>query len=81
MENEGRDLAAIVSADLMKMFEGMAKLCIQGAAEANDPTLNIIEKARKAHSRITLIIDDAMRGLGEVNQSMFVGGVMLGGER
>jgi len=60
------------------MFEGMAKLCLQGAAEANDPALNLIDKARKAHSRVTLIIDDAMRGLGEVNQTMFVGGVMLG---
>jgi hypothetical protein len=63
MENKGRDLTEIVSADLTKMFEGMAKLCLQGAAEANDSTLNIIEKARTAHSRVTLIIDDAMRGL------------------
>jgi len=30
------------------MFEGMAKLCLQGAAEADDSTLNVIEKAQKA---------------------------------
>jgi hypothetical protein len=48
-----RYLVAAVSADLGKMSEGIAKLALQGAAEANDSKLNIIEKARKAHSRVT----------------------------
>ena len=78
MSEEGKQLPEIVSDELRKMFEGIAKLAIQGAAEANDPSLDIIEKARKAHSRVTLIMDDAMRGLAELNESMFVGGVMAG---
>lgn len=65
-----------VSAEIRSMFEGIAKLALQGASEANDSSLNIMEKARKAHSRVTLIIDDAMRGLAQVNESMFVGGIM-----
>jgi hypothetical protein len=73
-------LATQVSAEIRKTFETVAKLAMQGAAEADDDSLNIVEKARKAHTRVTLIIDDAMRGLAEINNTMFVGGVMLGSE-
>ena len=61
------------------MFDSVAKLAIQGSSEANDENLNVIERARRAHSRVTLIIDEAMRGLGRVNEQMFVGGVLIGG--
>ena len=66
-------LVANVSDELRDMFEGIAKLALQGASEASDPALNVMDKARKAHSRVTLIVDDAMRGLAKVNETMFVG--------
>jgi hypothetical protein len=62
------------------MFEGIAKLALQGASEANDPALDIMDKARKAHSRVTLIVDDAMRGLAKVNETMFVGMAFVSAE-
>lgn len=67
-----------VVSELRKTFEAIAKLALQGSAEAADPSMNIIDKARKAHTRITLIIDDAMRGLAEVNEAMFAGAMMMG---
>ncbi|HWQ55744.1 MAG TPA: hypothetical protein VN442_18805 [Bryobacteraceae bacterium] len=80
MPTEAEYLPEIVSAELRKTFEGIAKLALQGAAEADDPAVNIIDKARKAHARVTLIIEDAMRGLAQVNESMFVGGIIAGVE-
>jgi hypothetical protein len=69
-----------VTHELRKTFEQVAKLALQGSAEAGDDSLNAVEKATKAHSRITLIIDDAMRGLGAVNELMFKVGVMIGAD-
>jgi hypothetical protein len=77
MTEDGKWLVTQVRAEIRKTFETVAKLALQGAAEADDDSLNVIEKARKAHSRVTLIIDDAMRGLAEVNECMFVGGIMV----
>jgi hypothetical protein len=76
-EGEGAALAFRVSGELRKMFEGIAKLALQGVTEADDPTLNIMEKTRRAHSRVTLVIDDAMRGLTNVNQSMLLRTLMV----
>lgn len=48
-------------------FETIAKTAHRGAAEADDPSLNILEAVSKAYQRVTLIVDDAMRGLRELN--------------
>ena len=76
MSPEGEHLSAKVSAELTKTFEDVAKLALQGAAEASDPMLNILDKARNAHSHAALIIDGMMRGLAQLNESMFVGAVI-----
>jgi hypothetical protein len=65
-----RQLRGDVTNQLRSTFETVAKLALQGSAEAGDESLNPIEKMRKAHSRITLIIDDAMRGLANAHESM-----------
>ena len=74
----GENLAGRVEVELRKRFEVIAKLALQGSAEAQDPSLNVLEKMRKAHSRITLIIDDAMRGLAEVSEALFAGAMIIG---
>ena len=74
----GKKLHDEVSADLRRTFEGIAKLALQGSAEVSDDSLNVVEKMRKAHTRVTLIVDDAMRGLAEAHESMFVSGIILG---
>jgi len=51
---------------------------LQGASEAQDPSLTPVQKMRMAHSRITLIIDDAMRGLADAHDIMFERGISLG---
>jgi hypothetical protein len=77
MSEDGTWFVTQVSAEIRKTFENVAKLALQGAAEADDNSLDVMQKARKAHSCVTLIIDDAMRGLAEVNERMFVGGIMV----
>ena len=77
MTEQGQYLVENVSAELRKMFEGIATLARHGAVEAEDPTLNIMDKARGAHARVALIMNDAMRGLADVNHSMFIGIVMV----
>ena len=77
---QGRKLVDEVTANLRSTFEGIAKLALQGSAEASDDSLNVIEKMRKAHTRVTLIVDDAMRGLAEAHASMFMSGILLGAE-
>jgi hypothetical protein len=79
MSEYAEALVSNVSDELRDMFEGIAKLALQGASEANDPALDVIDKARKAHSRVTLIVDDAMRGLAKVNETMFVGMAFVAG--
>ncbi len=71
-------LSKKVAEELSGTFDIIAKLAIQGSAEAADASLNVVDKVRKAHSRITLIIDDAMRGLANVTEAMFVSGILIG---
>jgi hypothetical protein len=67
-------LNATISEELGKTFERIAKLALQGVQEARDPALSIIEKGRKANSRVTQIINDVMRGLEKVTELMVKAG-------
>ena len=67
-----------VTEELRNTFEQIAKLALQGSAEANDGSLTVVQKMRKAHARVTLIIDDAMTGLATVSEIMLTSGVVIG---
>jgi hypothetical protein len=69
-----KELNATISEELRKTFERIAKLALQGVQEASDPALSIIEKGRKANSRVTQIINDVMRGLEKVTELMVKAG-------
>jgi hypothetical protein len=62
----------LLSKNLVETFDGIAKLAMRASAEFADTSndQNVLQKVQKAHSAITLIIDDAMRGLGEATQTL-----------
>ena len=43
-----------------------------------DGTLNAFDKIREAHTRITLLVDDAMRGLAAANDTLIDNMLLLG---
>jgi len=61
--NISRELSKKLSAT----FDEIAKIAIRASAEFSETTgdPDVPGKIQKAHSMVTLIIDDAMRGLGE----------------
>lgn len=69
-----RTVAKNLARKLCGTFNAVAKIAIQASAEfsesADDP--DVISKVEKAHSTVTLIIDDAMRGLGEATRYVAV---------
>ena len=67
-----------VSASLKKTFDLVAKTAMDGSSELQDPSLNPIERMRKAHSRVTLIVEDAMRGLADAHEVMYGEGISFG---
>jgi hypothetical protein len=67
-----------VSINLKKTFDLVAKTAMDGSSELQDPTLGPIERMRKAHSRVTLIVEDAMRGLADAHEAMYTGGISVG---
>jgi hypothetical protein len=62
----------LLSKNLIATFDEIAKLAIRASAEFSESQddQDILQKVRKAHSTVTLIIDDAMRGLGEATQTV-----------
>ena len=72
------DLSNRVSDELTKTFESIAKIAMQAAARSSDPKIAMIEKVRRAHSDLTLIVDEAMRGMNKatewaIGQAIFEG--------
>lgn len=80
LSDASKNLREKVSLELTKTFDTLAKLALQGSSESQDPSLEPTEKLRKAHSRITLIIDDAMSGLAKAHQAMYASFMALGFE-
>ncbi len=50
------------SEELCRSFEAIAKLAMQAAARSRDQSVHVAEKVRQAHSDLTLITEEAMRG-------------------
>jgi hypothetical protein len=53
---------------LCKTFDGIAKIAMRASSEFSTDAANnmsISERLKDAHAVITLIVDEAMRGLGE----------------
>jgi hypothetical protein len=71
------DIARIVSRKLSETFDAIAKDAMQAAAIARDPSVNWFEKLNDAHSRVTLIVEVAMRGLGEAHRLSFASAVII----
>jgi hypothetical protein len=67
-----------VSISLKKTFDLVAKTAMDGSSELQDPTLGPVERMRKAHSRVTLIVEDAMRGLADAHEVMYSEGIRFG---
>jgi len=62
------NIARGLSQQLSKTFDAIAKTAIRASAEFSEVPegeAEILPTIQKAHSLVTLIIDDAMRGLGE----------------
>ena len=60
-----------LSSDLAETFNQVAKLAMQASAEFSDGSndMKVLQKIQKAHRTVTLIMDDAMRGLNEATAS------------
>lgn len=69
-EQYAEQLKTAVPKQIRKTFHAIAKTAMQGSSEADDPSLNVFDKMRKAHACVTLIVDDAMRGLRELHEEM-----------
>ncbi len=69
-----------LSGDLAQTFNDVAKIAMKASAESSDDTndMKVLQKIQKAHSIITLIMDDAMRGLNKATTSALSFGVMSG---
>jgi hypothetical protein len=67
-----KDAAAKLADNLTRTFDGIAKLAMRASAEFSETQTdtNIVAKIQKAHSTITLIMDDAMRGLNDATTSV-----------
>jgi hypothetical protein len=63
--------ASELAANLTKTFDGIAKLAMRASAEFSETATetDIVTKIQKAHSTVTLIMDDAMRGLNAATVS------------
>jgi hypothetical protein len=68
-----QDAAGKLAENLTRTFDGIAKLAMRASAEFSEAKTdtNIVAKIQKAHSTITLIMDDAMRGLNDATTSVF----------
>ncbi|HEV1288004.1 MAG TPA: hypothetical protein VNU44_21950 [Bryobacteraceae bacterium] len=78
---ETRDrFEAKLSRDLAQTFDTVAKIAMRASAEFSEGASNmkVLQKIQKAHSVVTLIMDDAMRGLNEATSSALAFGVMTG---
>jgi hypothetical protein len=66
--------------ELAAMFDQVAKIAMRASAEFSDSStdLKVLQKIQKAHSVVTLIIDDAMRGLNKATTLALSFGVMAG---
>ncbi len=55
-----------LSGTLTQTFDEIAKIAMRASADFSTevPTESVMERLQNAHSVITLIIDEAMRGLG-----------------
>jgi hypothetical protein len=69
-----------VAAELARTFDQIAKTAMRTSAEfsdANDQG-NVLERIKKAHSAVTLIMDDAMRGLNSAMELAIAYAVVIG---
>jgi|HubBroStandDraft_4_1064222.scaffolds.fasta_scaffold1298652_1 hypothetical protein len=59
---------------LSTTFDGIAKLAMRASAEFSDLESDpgVLQKIEKAHSTVTLIIDDAMRGLSDATMAAMI---------
>ncbi len=71
-----------ITHELVSTFDQIAKTAMQASAEFSNPDskMSVLERSQKAHSAITLIMDDAMRGLSTAVSSAIMFAVMLGAE-
>ena len=55
-----------LSSTLAQTFDEIAKIAMRASADFSTevPTKSVMERLQNAHSVVTLIIDEAMRGLG-----------------
>lgn len=57
-----------VSEELGGSFEAISKVAMQAAARSRDQSVHVAEKMRRAHSDLTLITEEAMRGFSRALQ-------------
>ena len=66
--------AAQLDADIVdimgRMFENIAQEALRGSTVASETSIDMITKARKAHSIVWSIMNDSMRGLAAINESL-----------
>jgi|SRR5579862_1436442 len=69
-----------LSLDLAQTFNVVAKIAMRASAEFSEggSNMKVLQKIQKAHSVVTLIMDDAMRGLNEATTSALSFCVMAG---
>jgi hypothetical protein len=71
-------MAAKASEELAKAFDSIAKVAMQASALSSDPNVLMIEKVRNAHSSLSLIVDDAMRGMNRATDWAIGNAVLVG---
>jgi hypothetical protein len=77
------DASKKLARDLASTFDAIAKTAMRASAEfadlENDP--GVYAKVQKAHSVVTLLMDDAMRGLNEAINAAMVFALAVGLEK
>jgi len=76
------ELDSKIATELAAVFDQIAKTAMRTAAEFSDPHNHaaVLQRIQKAHSAITLIMDDAMRGLNTAMLSAMAYAVITGVE-
>ena len=71
---------SMLTTELVNTFDQLAKIAMRASAEFSElgNSMPVLPRIQKAHALITLIVDDAMRGLNKATTHAVSYGLMTG---
>ena len=70
-----------ISEELRQAFESVAKIALRASARSGDSTTNPLDRVQEATKDLTLIVEEAMRGIRQSMLWLAAHAVMIGSDR